>query len=164
MLDNVLIHKPYPAIRVGDHLFRETTYGIVKRLRFFVEHIEAERHRRQLHIKDLRILDIGYGTGINVAIVLAEAGYQVVGIDTDRSSIKQAGQNARVVLNASLFARALAEWEASSSFHAVVCLVVLEYVEPPKELVRQMRCVLDCDGHLLVTVPNGYGCFGELVY
>ena len=159
MLDNVLIHTPYPAIRVGDHLFRETTYGIVKRLRFFVERIEAERHRRQLHIKDFRILDVGCGTGINVAIPLAEAGYQVVGVDTDRASIERAKQIAGDRPNSEFINSSLEQGGFIDRFHVIICSEVLEHLEQPDSLIREMRSVLSETGLLLVTVPNGYGYF-----
>ena len=157
--DEILIASPYPALRARGQVFRETVYGIVKRLRFFVERIEAERHRRQLHIKDFRILDVGCGTGINVAIPLAEAGYQVVGLDTDRASIERAKQIAGDRPNSEFINSSLEQGGFIDRFHVIICSEVLEHLEQPDSLIREMRSVLSETGLLLVTVPNGYGYF-----
>ena len=37
--NKILIETPYPALKVKGYTFRETVYGIVKRLRFFLKHI-----------------------------------------------------------------------------------------------------------------------------
>lgn len=157
--DEILITSPHPALRAGGHVFRETVYGIVKRLVFFFEHIERERKQLGLAVDRLQILDVGCGTGINVAIPLAEAGYSVIGIDPDRASIDRARKTAANLPNARFVTCHLGEWEHSGLFHAVICSEVLEHLEKPGKLVHQMQHVLEDDGLLLVTVPNGYGYF-----
>ena len=157
--DQILIEKPYSGFRVKDHIFRETTYGIVKRLRFFVNHIESERQRRKLEMEETRVLDVGCGTGINVTIPLTVAGYSVVGLDIDRASIERARQTARGMSNVEFRCSALSETLFSKPFHVVICSEVLEHLERPVLLIQQIQDVMESDGLLLVTVPNGYGYF-----
>lgn len=160
VVEKILIQKPYPALRVNDHVFRETTYGIVKRLRFFVKHIERERRRRKLGIEETRVLDVGCGTGINVTIPLAVAGYYVVGLDIDRASIERASQTAHGMSNIEFRCSTLNESQFSDLFHVVICSEVMEHLEKPDFLLQQMCNVLVEGGLLLITVPNGYGYFG----
>jgi 2-polyprenyl-3-methyl-5-hydroxy-6-metoxy-1,4-benzoquinol methylase len=157
--EKILIEQPYQALRVNEHIFRETVYGIVKRLRFIVNHIELERQRRQLEIEAIRILDVGCGTGINVTIPLAIAGYSVSGLDLDPASCDRAKQTATGLPNIEFHCCLLNELQKSEPFHVVICSEVLEHLVEPKLLVEQIRNVLMQDGLLIATVPNGYGYF-----
>jgi 2-polyprenyl-3-methyl-5-hydroxy-6-metoxy-1,4-benzoquinol methylase len=158
-VERILIQEPYPALRVNDHVFRETTYGIVKRLRFFLNHIESERQRRNLEMEKTLVLDVGCGTGINVTIPLAIAGYSVIGLDIDQASIERARQTARGMSNAEFRCSALSEMQFSEPFQVVICSEVLEHLERPALLIQQIQDVMESNGLLLMTVPNGYGYF-----
>ena len=159
-VERILIQEPYTALHVNDHVFRETTYGIVKRLRFFLNHIESERQQRKLGRGETRILDVGCGTGINVTVPLAITGYSVIGLDIDQASIERARQTANGISNVKFRCSALNELSFSDLFHVVICSEVMEHLEKPDFLVQQMRDVLVEGGLLLITVPNGYGYFG----
>jgi 2-polyprenyl-3-methyl-5-hydroxy-6-metoxy-1,4-benzoquinol methylase len=155
----ILIDNPCLAMCINDRIFRETVYGIVKRLCFFVEHIEAERQRMNVEPKEIHILDVGCGTGIQVTIPLANAGYSVVGIDSDRASIERARELSRGLANIELRNTEFDETQVSELFDLVICSEVLEHLANPEKLVWKMRNVLKERGFLLVTVPNGYGYF-----
>ncbi len=146
-------------MKVWDNVYRETVYGIVKRLHFFIKHIEIERHRHQLEIEQIRILDIGCGTGINVTIPLALAGYSIVGLDPDRASLERARQIANGLSNVEFHCAFLDEMRFAQPFHMIICSEVLEHLPEPGVLVQQMQEVMIKDGLLLVTIPNGYGYF-----
>lgn len=153
------MHNP-AGIRVGEFIFRETAYGVVKRLRFFVEHIEAERTRLKVSREEMRVLDVGCGTGTYVTIPLAAMGYKVVGIDADENSIQRARENAATagVRDLELSSSLLQEWEGPP-FHIIICSEVLEHQAKPEDLLQAIRCALVEKGLLLVTVPNGYGYY-----
>src|SRR6185295_7767468 len=158
-IDKVLLKRP-AGIRVGEFIFRETAYGVVKRLRFFVEHIERERARMGLSRNECRILDVGCGTGTYVTIPLAEMGYTVVGVDTDQASIDRARENAALVgaKGLALHCGRVGDLHLGS-FQVVICSEVLEHQPHPECLLRELRTMLVEKGLLLVTVPNGYGYY-----
>jgi len=159
LIEQPLIKSPFLAFQVNNHIFREDVFGIVKRLRFFFEHIENQKNRCNLKVKDVRILDIGCGTGINVTIPLAKFGYYLHGIDTDNASIEKAKKNAGNSQNLCFSCQQLTFVPTSDFFHVVVCSEVLEHLERPGKLLKQIQSVLVDGGLLLITVPNGYGYF-----
>lgn len=159
VMPKVLRDHPFSAIVSGPLVIRETVYGIVKRLDFFIQHIEACRKREGVTTQEVSILDIGCGTGVNVLIPLAEVGYSVVGLDSDVASVERARELSMGRKNIQFRCGSLDHERFDSSFHVVICSEVLEHLQEPGVLVRQMSSVLKEGGLLLVTVPNGFGFF-----
>lgn len=147
------------ALVSGPLVIRETIYGIVKRLDFFVRNIEGYRQKEGLEPYEVRILDVGCGTGVNVAIPLAHAGYFVLGIDSDFPSIDRGQQLARNLKNIEFLCGSLESHHFAQRFHVVICSEVLEHLEEPALLIQQIKAALHERGLLLVTVPNGFGYF-----
>jgi len=154
-----LVDSPISIIEFSGHTFREDTFGIIKRLRFFFEHIELVRSSLNLKVKNVRILDIGCGTGINVTIPLAKFGYYLHGIDTDNASIEKAKKFAKNFQNLYFSCQQLTSVPTSDLFHVALCSEVLEHLKRPDKLLKQIHSVLVDDGLILITVPNGYGYF-----
>ena len=154
-----LLDRPYASLVSGTLVIRETVYGIVKRLDFFVQHIEAYRNRENLEPQEVRVLDVGCGTGVNVTIPLANAGYSVMGLDFDPASIDRARQLARGLRNIEFICGPVESLQSQQPFHVVICSEVLEHLQNPDVLVRQIAAALKDGGLLLVTVPNGFGYF-----
>jgi SAM-dependent methyltransferase len=154
-----VIGRPSAVIASGPLVIRETVYGIVKRLDFFIQHIETYRARNHLTTAAVSILDVGCGTGVNVAIPLAEAGYSVVGLDPNADSIKRGRELSVDRRNIRFYCGALNEQRFSQKFNVVVCSEVLEHLREPDALLQDVYSVLKEDGLLLVTVPNGFGFF-----
>ena len=141
------------------YVFREDAFGIIKRLRYFLEQIENIRFKFNMSIDEVRIIDIGCGTGIGVTIPLAMAGYVIQGIDMDQASIDQAIRNTEGIPNISFSCQEISDLSVNEPFHVAVCSEVLEHVDHPDEFLKQIKNLLIDDGLLLVTVPNGYGYF-----
>jgi len=154
-----LLDRPYTSLVAGALVIRETVYGIVKRLDFFVQHIEAYRQREGLEPCEVRILDVGCGTGVNVTLPLANAGYSVMGLDFDPASIDRARQLARGLKNIECVCGSIESLQSQWAFDVVICSEVLEHLQKPAVLVRQVAASLKDGGLLLVTVPNGFGYF-----
>ena len=150
---------PFAALSSGPLVIRETVYGIVKRLEFFIQHIEAYRKRVDLETCEVRILDVGCGTGVNVTIPLAEVGYSVVGLDLDVASIERGRELSMGRKNIQFRCGSVEKERFEQGFNVVICSEVLEHLADPSILVRHMNAVLKEGGLLLVTVPNGFGFF-----
>ena len=76
-----------------------------------------------------RILEIGCGNG-NVARGIASMGYQVLGVDIDKESIREAQQN-NSLPNLEFRAEAAEDLKEYGSFDAIVCTEVLEHLDDP---------------------------------
>ncbi len=147
------------TIDFSGYSFREDAFGIIKRLRFFLKHIEAIRSSLGFSVEDIKILDVGCGTGVAVTIPLADIGYNVKGVDVNEASINKAISMTKNYSNVSFYCQSLATLTDTEQFHIVICSEVLEHLEKPDELLKEMKDVLVDGGLLLITVPNGYGYF-----
>ena len=120
-----------------------------KRLDFIVNSVN------DLKKKDAYILDIGCGNG-NISLALGALGYNVLGIDIDATSIRNATalnmfDNVRFeISDANTFS-------INDNFDAVICSEVLEHLDRPWELVKSIYRILNPGGLLVATVPNGQG-------
>jgi len=141
---------PRKPISESFALIQENSYGIVKRLEY-VSQILLTVHARQ-------VLDIGCGTGDLLVRPLAERFPAVafLGFDDDARTIacavRRCGRE-----NLEFTDR----WEVAAvrTFDTVIMSEVLEHVLEPQEFLERGATVLKSAGHLVVTVPNGYGAF-----
>ncbi|MGO9127635.1 MAG: methyltransferase domain-containing protein [Terriglobales bacterium] len=135
----------------------ENLWGYAKRLRFV--------HQRILDAfpgKDpraLRVLDVGCGNGSQLALPLAECGYQVTGMDPDPASVERAAELAKGRPNAEFLCMRLDGLAPEACFDVVILSEVLEHVHEPARLLAEGAAHLTEDGIVMVTVPNGYGEF-----
>lgn len=132
--------------------YQHTTYKDIedlKRLDFIVNAINGLNHPHA------RVLDIGCGNG-NISLALGSLGYEVTGVDIDKTSIEKATSrntfhNVRFqVLDANSFS-------INDAFDAVICSEVLEHLQKPYELAESIYRILKPGGVFVATVPNGYG-------
>lgn len=136
---------------------RENLWGYAKRLRFVRGAIRQRFADRAP--STLSVLDIGCGNGSELALPLAQDGFQLTGIDTDRTSIDRARDLARDLPNARFHCSLLDDFSGGERFNVVILSEVLEHLEQPRDLLAAAARRLRPDGLLLVTVPNGYGEF-----
>jgi len=131
---------------------RQTVYGLNKRIAFIHEVVAGMG-------RPVRVLDVGCGTGVFVAIPLAERGFEVVGIDTDEASLDHGRKAAAERGLKNVLFRSMRAEEVRETFDVVILSEVLEHVKPPGPLLGTLRRLLTSDGTLIVTVPNGFGPF-----
>jgi glycosyltransferase involved in cell wall biosynthesis/2-polyprenyl-3-methyl-5-hydroxy-6-metoxy-1,4-benzoquinol methylase len=138
---------------------RENVYAHRKRLRFIVDAIEALREERGKAPADLSLLDVGCGTGIMVTLPLASIGYRITGIDIDRDSVDTA-RGVNPYPNAVFRdGDAAALLPTGERFDVVIASEILEHQADPLAFVQTLRALLQPEGILVLTTPNGYGWF-----
>lgn len=103
-----------------------------------------------------RVLDLGCGAG-NISIALAERGYEVLGVDGAPEMIRAAraeAQRREVRLVEFREADVTRLSLKHSSFDAIVCSSVIEYVPDDAGLVVEMCALLRSGGRLVISVPH----------
>jgi SAM-dependent methyltransferase len=135
----------------------EDQWGYAKRLRFVRRAIMDVFGTREA--TTLRILDVGCGNGSQLALPLAQTGFRVKGIDTDRPSIEHARRLLTAADNADFLCARIEELPESETFDVVILSEVLEHMTNPRDLLAASASHMAIEGMLVVTVPNGYGEF-----
>ncbi|MDF5717163.1 MAG: class I SAM-dependent methyltransferase [Rhizonema sp. NSF051] len=104
----------------------------------------------------LRVLDLGCGNG-SLSNLIAQQGYQVVGVEESASGIAIARQkfpDCRFI-QASIYDAPKAE--LINAFDVVIAVEVIEHLLYPKELVILASKCLKSGGNLIITTPyHGY--------
>lgn len=115
-------------------------------LRKMLQYLKAEPSVR-------KVLDAGCGDG-NFAVSMAEAGYEMYGIDMSASGIKVAqGRGMGRFAQASVYEDFTAAFDDVDAFDAIVAVEVIEHLYDPRGFVKLARAALKDDGLLLVTTP-----------
>jgi len=136
----------------------EDTYGHGKRLHFIRQSIEDYCQQNKKNKQDIKILDIGCGTGIGITLPIASLGYNIIGVDIDKNSIAWAKKE-NIYPNAGFECGLLGNLSHLTDFDAIICSEVLEHVPNPKEFLILLKSRLKKDSIIILTVPNGYGWF-----
>jgi 2-polyprenyl-3-methyl-5-hydroxy-6-metoxy-1,4-benzoquinol methylase len=131
----------------------ENLWGYGKRLQFVDGAMRREFPDKRRC--ELSVLDIGSGNGSQLAIPLADAGYQVTAVDPHQPSIEHGRRLAPDVR----FFHGLVFELAPNRFDCVIIAEVLEHLDAPEALLGAALPYLAELGILIVTVPNGYGEF-----
>ncbi len=104
----------------------------------------------------LRILDIGCGNG-SLSKLIAQHGYEVVGIEESESGVKFASQTFPDChfIQGTIYNLPYAE--IGEKFDIVIAAEVIEHLFYPKELIRNGKECLKPNGRLIITTPyHGY--------
>ena len=100
---------------------------------------------------------MGCSNGRNVALPLAELGYDVTGLDVHGPIA--AANAANRMPNARFLTAELSELTSDRSYTVVILSDVLEHVHDPEGMLASGLEHLAPDGLVLVSIPNGYGPF-----
>ncbi len=132
---------------------QENLWGYGKRLRFVDGAMQRAFPGRERC--ELRVLDVGCGNGSQLAIPLADGGYQVTAVDPHGPSIQRGQRSAPGVR----FHHGVVSDLPVSKFDCVIISEVLEHLHAPEVLLGMALPYLAESGILIITVPNGYGEF-----
>lgn len=104
----------------------------------------------------LRVLDIGCGNG-SLSHVIAQNGYEVVGVEESESGFKFAGLSYPdcQFIQASIYDLPYSQLE--NSFDIVISSEVVEHLFYPRELLKAAKKCLKPNGRLILSTPyHGY--------
>lgn len=136
--------------------FSETSYGFIKRIEFVAGSIRNAFDGKPP--EQIRILDVGCGTGNLMAGPLAQEGYQVDGIDLHEPTIEYARQHYSALPNLQFHRRLLEECRGAQ-YDVVIASEVLEHITDYEPFFNDLVGALSPTGLLVFTVPNGRGPF-----
>ena len=105
-----------------------------------------------------RVLDVGCGNGKKTTI-LGKLGIDVLGIDIDENEIQKA--NASNHCEHVQFACRNIK-DIHERFSGITLIEVLEHIDEPSDLLKEIARICEDDGFLIVTIPNGY-CVKEML-
>jgi len=133
---------------------KENSYGIKRRIEFI--YLSIKSHFSVVINKDIKILEVGCGTGEYISRQLAKKGFLVKGIDLDYNSIEYAKKRNKFP-NLKYQVKDLKEID--EKYDVIICSEVLEHLKDPLEMLTQINQKLSARGIVIVTIPNGYGPF-----
>ena len=122
----------------------------IKRLDFITEVLRSNLPA------NAEVLDVGCGNGV-ISRSLGEKGFHVQGVDVSPKAIEKArslNKFSHVKFDVLSAEQLVANGQ---KYHAVVCSEVLEHLNDPGKLLSTLHDILDENGVLIVTVPNGKG-------
>ncbi len=121
--------------------------------------LQALRKRLDRYIsgKNLKIIDIGTGTGM-LALALAQSGHNVTAVDQCSNMIEKASENAKACgVNVGFYCTKADELPfPDNTFDVVVCRNLLWALQEPEKALLQWRRILKSRGILLYLDGNHY--------
>jgi ubiquinone/menaquinone biosynthesis C-methylase UbiE len=113
--------------------------------------------------KDMRILDIGCGTG-NFSIKLAKMGLDVTGIDVSEKMLKVAENKAKEEgLNINFINMDAHDMIfEDNSFDAALSMAVIEFIDKPEKILNEIFRVVKKGGKILIGTINRDSKWGEM--
>lgn len=118
---------------------------------------EITRVRNLLGRNDFSMLDVGCGTGW-ISRIWADSGARVTGLEPSEARAALARERGLRVL--SCYAE---ELESNERFNLIVIRHVIEHLEDPAAILRNLATQLTPEGFLLVITPN-IDCIGRRVF
>jgi 2-polyprenyl-3-methyl-5-hydroxy-6-metoxy-1,4-benzoquinol methylase len=118
----------------------------------FAQHLARYQRANQRIAPGARVLDAGCGSGYGTA-ALSSNGRQVTGVDRSADAVAHAlGEHGGCAHFVRTDVCALPF--SNDSFDAVTCFEVIEHVDSPVDLIKELTRVLRPDGVLHISTPN----------
>ncbi|ODS23482.1 hypothetical protein AB835_08595 [Candidatus Endobugula sertula] len=131
-------------------------HGHRKKLNYFFSSLEEYRSTQGIEPNQIHVVEVGCSNGRNIAMPIAERGYQVLGVDLHQPSIDYANAN-NMFENAKFVCKDFAEFSSSEKFDVIILSDILEHVEDPAFIANLAIEHLSENGLVLICIPNGYG-------
>jgi 2-polyprenyl-3-methyl-5-hydroxy-6-metoxy-1,4-benzoquinol methylase len=135
----------------------ENPYGHTKKVQLTLDVIQRQKNKKDG--AQLKILDIGCGSGFAVTRFLASFGDEVLGVDFYQPNIDYANKHFGTA-NLSFACRDATQLRDEGYRYDIVVLTdVLEHLHEPDKILDLVRDLLLPDGCAIVSIPNGFGPF-----
>ena len=113
--------------------------------------------KQELSLKGLRILELGSGSGANLALLKPEN--EVLGVE----GLTEAAEHAQSMGIETIVANLDDPLPLDSSHYDwILCLDVLEHLSAPERTLREAHRLLKVEGRLLINVPNHFTLTGRI--
>ena len=113
---------------------------------------------RDKEYKDITVLDIGCGSGIAITMPIASLGFRILGVDMYKPAIEYA-KRVNTFSNLSFLCEEVEKVSINEPFDIIICADILEHLEEPLSVLRKLYTLLENEGLLIASVPNGFGPF-----
>ena len=125
----------------------EDCYATKKKIKIFRKELDLLRYKK----KKLKILDFGCGNALGCGRYLFNNIDDYLGYDIYKPSIDFAISNFKNknIKFSNIFPK--------KKFDVIICSEVLEHLEDPTIILKKLNNLLNSDGILLGSVPNGFG-------
>jgi SAM-dependent methyltransferase len=125
----------------------------LKKLDFIIESVKEFETTK--NTGELNILEIGCGKG-NICFPLASLGFNVLGLDLNPEVISFANRRNQFK-NLHFQICAAENIECKYKYDIIICSEIFEHMLNPELLSTNLSNLIENDGLLIVTIPNGYG-------
>jgi len=129
---------------------KENSYGHLKRFKFILNAVESFAKDKG----NVKILDVGCGTGGSITMPLGEEGYIIQGIDIDAEPIDYAN-TCNLYNNISFECKSANE--VTDIYDVIIASEIIEHIDNPVDFLMSLKNRLSKDGIIIITTPNGYG-------
>jgi 2-polyprenyl-3-methyl-5-hydroxy-6-metoxy-1,4-benzoquinol methylase len=123
-------------------------YSSDSAIQFFKDILKHSLAKMKPSGKKPALLDIGSGVGTMLQAA-TESGYQPVGVELSADLVKVAVGKGFTVIN-----KNVSELSLNEQFDTITMMDIIEHLESPKEILRELKPLLKSDGLLVVYTPN----------
>lgn len=124
--------------------------GGLRKLDYLVAKIQQSFNKNP---NEMRILDVGCGNG-NISLPLAFLGYQVTGLDAYPEAIQEMAKKNKFD-NLNGINKTFENYYPDSKFDVIIMSEFLEHTKDPKAVLQKAKRMLEKNGLLILTIPNG---------
>jgi SAM-dependent methyltransferase len=107
------------------------------------------------HIFIPKVLDLGCGPG-NIALPLASIGLDVLAVDINRDALHYLNRK-NIFSNVSFLCASVESLSLKEKFDVIICAEIFEHLHRPNRLSKVLTTLLNNDGIIIITIPNGFG-------
>lgn len=137
----------------GAYHWEQISNSLVKRNVFVIARYQFVINQLAVSDHSHTVLDVGCGDGV-LSYLISKKGFEVTGIDSSKEAIKFAQNKCIKKSNISLLVGTVYTLPfADKSFDNIVCSEVIEHLENPDQLLKEIKRVWNGKGKVVITTP-----------